>query len=82
MRMDKTDLEGKSLADILELLEKGRIGHDLAMAWLAIDSLIELTEIMHHNGRSMPGHRPMPIRQATLDLLTGVSSAPVLEAAR
>ena len=32
------DLKGSSLADVLEKLEKGKIGHRAAMAWLNVES--------------------------------------------
>lgn len=32
----KDDLKGCSLADVLERLEKGKIGHTAAMAWLNV----------------------------------------------
>jgi hypothetical protein len=67
------DLQGYSLADVLESLEKGRIGHRAAMAWLNIDSQDELVEIMHVNGRLMPGHQPMRVSPATQALVRAIS---------
>lgn len=69
MMLDRDDLRGMSLADLLEQLEKGRVGYTDAMDWLRIESLNELVEIMHLNGRSMPGHRPMTIARETRILL-------------
>ena len=63
------DLAGCSLADVLAKLEKGRIGHAAAMAWLNIDSIDELVETMHVNGRLMPGHQPMRVSPETLAVL-------------
>ena len=63
------DLAGCSLADVLAKLEKGRIGHAAAMAWLNIESLDELVETMHVNGRLMPGHQPMRVSRETLAVL-------------
>lgn len=63
------DLEGCSLADVLKKLEKGKIGHAAAMAWLNIESQDDLVEIMHANGRLMPGHRPMRVPPRTRELL-------------
>jgi hypothetical protein len=63
------DLKGKSLADVLEALEKGKIGHRAAMEWLNIDSHDELVEIMHTNGRLMPGHQPMRVAPETRALV-------------
>jgi hypothetical protein len=51
----KGDLKGCSLTDVLKRLEKGKIGHSAAMEWLNIESQDELVEIMHVNGRLMPG---------------------------
>ncbi|MFM9941172.1 MAG: hypothetical protein ACKVP7_16950 [Hyphomicrobiaceae bacterium] len=67
------DLEGMELPRVLELLEKGKVGHTAVMDYLNIDSLNRLVEIMHDNGRQMPGHRPMAIRQETLDLLKQIT---------
>jgi hypothetical protein len=46
---------GASLADVLEKLEKGKIGHRAAMQWLNVESYDALVEIMHVNGKLMPG---------------------------
>ena len=63
------DLKGCSLADVLEKLEKGKIGHRAAMEWLAIDSFADLVEIMHTSDRSMPGHQPTRMAPETRELL-------------
>ena len=63
------DLDGIGLPRVVEMLEKGKVGHGAVMDYLYITSIHELVRIMHANGRQMPGHRPMPIRQETLDLL-------------
>jgi hypothetical protein len=67
------DLEGLSLPKVLDMLEKGKVGHTAVMDYLHITSIHELVRTMHANGRQMPGHRPMPIRQETLDLLRRIS---------
>jgi hypothetical protein len=67
------DLKGCSLADVLKKLEKGKIGHRAAMEWLNIESLNDLVEIMHVNGRLMPGHQPMRISPETLALVRSIS---------
>jgi hypothetical protein len=46
-----------TLADLLDKLERGRTGHAGAMRWLGVDSYSALVEIIHANGRKMPGHR-------------------------
>jgi hypothetical protein len=66
-------LAGCSLADVLEKLEQGEIGHGAAMAWLNIGSQHELVEIMHVNGRLMPGHQPMHIAPKTRALLRAIT---------
>ena len=38
------DLSGCSLADVLERLAAGKIGHRAAMEWLGIESYHELVE--------------------------------------
>ena len=67
------DLKGCSLADVLEKLEKGRIGHRMAMQWLDIDTLDALVETMHVNGRLMPGHQPMRVSRATRALVRAIT---------
>ena len=62
-------LKGCSLADVLEFLEQGRIGHQAAMDWLHIESLNVLTDIMYANGRVMPGHQEMEVAPETRALL-------------
>jgi hypothetical protein len=59
------ELKGSSLAEVLEKLEKGRIGHRAAMAWLNVESYDALVEIMHVNCRLMPGHQPMRVAPET-----------------
>jgi hypothetical protein len=63
------DLKGNSLADVLEKLEKGKIGHRTAMGWLNVKSYDALVEIMHTNGRLMPGHQPMRVAPETRALV-------------
>jgi hypothetical protein len=46
-----------TLAELLDKLERGRIGHSEAMRWLGVDSYAALVEIVHANGRQVPGHR-------------------------
>ena len=67
------DLKGCSLADVLEKLEKGKIGHRAAMEWLNIESQNELVEIMHVNGRLMPGHQPMRVSPETRALVRSIT---------
>ncbi len=66
-------LKGCSLADVLEKLEKGKIGHRAAMEWLNIESQNELVEIMHANGRLMPGHQPMLVAPETRALVRAIT---------
>jgi hypothetical protein len=68
----KRDYEPKTVAQLLELLERGRVGHRFAMDWFGIDSYPRLVRIMHLNGRRMPGHKPMRIRPETMELLRKV----------
>jgi hypothetical protein len=58
-----------TLAEMLDKLERGRIGHTEAMQWLGVDSYTELVAIVHANGRQMPGHRPTPVPPETRALL-------------
>jgi hypothetical protein len=63
------ELKGASLADVLEKLEKGKLGHRAAMEWLNVKSYADLVEIMHVNGRLMPGHQPMRVAPETRALV-------------
>lgn len=58
-----------TLAELLDKLERGRIGHSEAMRWLGVDSYAALVEIVHANGRQMPGHRAAPVPEGTRALL-------------
>jgi hypothetical protein len=66
------ELKGHSVADVLEKLERGKIGHRAAMAWFNIESYDELVEIMHANGRLMPGHQPMRVAPETRALVRSI----------
>jgi len=66
------DLKGCSLADVLERLEKGKIGHSAAMQWLNVTRYDDLVEIMHINGRLMPGHQPMRVSLETRALVRSI----------
>jgi hypothetical protein len=61
-----------SLADVLETLEKGKMGHAAAMEWLNVQSYDELVEIMHANNRLMPGHQPMRVSPETRALVRSI----------
>lgn len=67
------DLRGLGLPRVLEMLEKGKVGHNAVMDYLNIDSYYRLVDTMHANGRQMPGHRPMPIRRETIELLKQIT---------
>jgi hypothetical protein len=71
--MPSDELDGCSLADVLEKLEAGKIGHRAAMEWLGIESYDRLVETMHANGRQMPGHRPMIVTPETLALIKSIT---------
>lgn len=62
-----------TLAEMLDKLERGRIGHSEAMRWLGVNSYNELVEIVHYNGRRMPGHRPTPVPEETRSLLRQIT---------
>ena len=74
--MNDDELRGASLADVLAKLEKGKIGHPAAMQWLNVESYDALVEIMHANGRLMPGHQPMPVPPATHALVRRIFRPP------
>ena len=64
------ELTGCSLADVLEKLEKGKIGHRAAMEWLNVKSYDNLSwRSLHVDDRLMPGHQPMRVAAETRALL-------------
>jgi hypothetical protein len=63
------EAEDMTLADMLDKLERGRIGHSEAMRWLGVDNYAALVEVVHANGRQMPGHRAGPVTAETRALL-------------
>jgi len=58
-----------TLADVLDKLERGRIGRLETLRWLGVDSYAALVEIVHANGRQMPGHKARPVSADTGALL-------------
>jgi hypothetical protein len=66
------ELKGCSVADVLEKLEKGKIGHRAAMEWFNVTGYDDLVEIMHVNGRLMPGHQPMRVTAETRALVRSI----------
>ena len=66
------ELRGCSVVDVLDKLEKGKIGHSAAMEWFNVRSYDDLVEIMHVNGRLMPGHQPMRVSPETRALVRSV----------
>ena len=63
-----------TLSEMLDKLEKGKIGHTEAMKWLGVDNYPALVEIVHANGRQMPGHRALRVSKETLSLLRDVTT--------
>jgi hypothetical protein len=74
--IDADALKGLSLADVLERLEKGKIGHRDAMEWLNVASYDALVDIMHTNGRLMPGHQPMRVQPETRAIVRAIFRPP------
>jgi hypothetical protein len=58
---------------MLDRLEHGKIGHGEAMRWLGTESINELVETVHANGRQMPGHRATPLSLETRAVLRQVT---------
>jgi len=58
-----------TLAEMLDKLERGKIGHAAAMKWLGTESLNDLVATVHANGRQMPGHRATAISPETRNIL-------------
>ena len=65
-----------TLAELLDKLERGQIGHAAAMRWLGVESLNDLVATVHANGRQMPGHRAGPISPETREILRLVTRKP------
>jgi hypothetical protein len=80
--MVNDDLHGKSFADVLELLEAGKIGHRAAMDAVNAATYHDLVRIMHLNGRQMPGHRPMIVAPETRDLILSITRRVALVGAK
>ena len=70
------DLKGLSVADVLDLLEAGKIGHQRAMDYFGYESYSDLVETMHANARTMPGHQPMRIAPETIALIRQIIRQP------
>lgn len=70
------ELKGLSVADVLDLLEAGKIGHRLAMEYFGYDRYADLVATMHANARTMPGHQPMRIAPETLALVRRITRRP------
>jgi hypothetical protein len=70
------EFKGLSLADVLEELEEGKIGHAAAMEWLNVESYDALVEIMHVKNRLMPGHQPMRVSRETRALVRSIFRPP------
>ncbi len=65
-----------TLAEMLDKLERGSIGHAEAMRWLGVDSINELVATVQANGRQMPGHRAAPLAPETRAVLRMVTRKP------
>ena len=74
--LDDDDLKGLGVADVLDLLEAGRIGHQRGLDYFGYTSYDELVSTMHANGRTMPGHQPMRIAPQTLELIRSITRLP------
>jgi hypothetical protein len=67
--LDSEDLKGLSVDDVLDLLERHKIGHRLAMEYFGYERYDDLVQTMHANGRIMPGHQPMRIAPETMAIV-------------
>ena len=59
----------KTVADLLDALERGKIGYAAAKEWLGVESFMDLVHIAHINGRILPGHKPGRVSKETVTLL-------------
>ena len=74
--LELDDLKGRSVDDVLELLENHKIGHRVAMEYFGYERYHDLVDTMHANGRTMPGHQPMRIAPETLELIRRITRKP------
>ena len=74
--LDEDDLKGLGVADVLDLLEAGKIGHQRGLDYFGYTRYEELVATMHANGRTMPGHQPMRIAPETLELIRSITRSP------
>jgi hypothetical protein len=58
-----------TVAELLDRIERGKIGTQAAMDWLGIESYVELVDIVHFNRRKMWAHRATKPPAATVALL-------------
>jgi hypothetical protein len=61
--------EPKTVAEVIDAVANGRIGHREAMQKLHLESYGELIETMHANGRRLWAHKPTKPDPKTLDIL-------------
>jgi hypothetical protein len=71
--LNRDDLKGLSVADVLDLLESHKIGHRLAMEYFGYTNYGDLVDTMHANARTMPGHQPMRIAPETLAIIKQIA---------
>ena len=76
MLIERDDLNGLSVADVLDLLEDHKIGHRLAMDYFGYTNYNDLVDTMHANGRIMPGHQMMRIAPETMALIRRITRRP------
>lgn len=62
-----------SVADLVQAVHEGSIGHAEAMARLHLTSYAELVETVHLHGLSLWGHRP--VRRLPPDTLSALAAA-------
>ena len=62
-------VEARTVAELLDALERGKIGYKAAMQWLEIDSFYDLLDTAHLNGRVLPGHKSTRVSRETIELL-------------
>ena len=71
--LSRDDLKGRSVADVLDLLEQHKIGHRLAMDYFGYTQYDDHVDTMHANSRTMPGHQPMRIAPETMSIIRRVT---------
>ena len=76
-----TTVEPRTVAEIIDAVHRGTIGHKRAMTALRLNNYNELVDVMHANGKALWAHRPArrPSR-ALMDVIAEACGRPARQA--